>query len=806
MNEPTPGIARCTPGPGPRPGISRLRLVLGGAVQGVGFRPFVFQLATRLRLAGWVNNSVQGVSIEVEGERPALQEFAARLDPEKPVGSFIESREMSWLDPVGHSEFAIRASEDIGAKTALVRPDLATCPECVQEIFDPTNRRHAYPFTNCTHCGPRYSILESLPYDRPNTSMKRFTMCPECQAEYEDPRNRRFHAQPNACSRCGPHVELWDAVGRIVSRDQAALEGAAQAIRGEAIVAVKGLGGFHLMAWAGSDTAVRRLRDRKHREEKPFALLFPSLASIQTECEVSPQEERLLGSPEAPIVLLCRSSAAGIRHPGSGVVPAVAPANPCLGVMLPGTPLHHLLMAQLQVPVVATSGNLSDEPLCIDEREALTRLAGIADLFLVHDRPIVRHVDDSIVRIVAGREMMVRRARGYAPLPVRLKASASASPADTVLAVGAHLKNTVALAVGPHVFLSQHIGDLETAEAFAAFQRVSADLQKLYDTTPACVASDTHPDYLSSRFAQRTGLPVIRVQHHFAHVLACLAENEIDGPVLGVSWDGTGYGLDGTLWGGEFLKATADGFERVAAFRPFPLPGGEVAVAEPRRAALGVLHEVCGESMAAREDLPTLQAFRADELATLRRMLRQRLNAPLTSSAGRLFDAVASLSGLRQRSRFEGQAAMELEFACGDPSEEPYPVALRSPDEGTSATPHSPARTVDWAPLIEGVIRDVGARVPVAKIAARFHNGLAEAVVLVAHAVQEERVALTGGCFQNKYLLERTIRRLNEEGFRPYWHQRVPTNDGGIALGQVLAARALLASRAAGPLEQQRVS
>ena len=779
----------------------RLRCVVGGVVQGVGFRPFVHQLATARCLVGWVNNSTQGVVIEVEGPRTTLDDFLERLETDKPTGSFIQSLEASWLDAVGYREFEIRPSDPAGEKTAFVCPDIATCPECVREIFDPADRRSGYPFTNCTHCGPRFSIIESLPYDRPNTSMKRFTMCDACRVEHDDPRDRRFHAQPNACPDCGPHVELWDATGKALCREREAITAAVTALRQEAIVAVKGLGGFHLMVVAHSDAAVRRLRERKHREEKPLALMFPSVEAIQAACEVSAAEARLLRSPEAPIVLLRRRALSDIGHPASGIVLSVAPGNPYLGAMLPYTPLHHLLLAQLQVPIVATSGNRSDEPICIDEREAVDRLRGIADLFLVHNRPIIRHVDDSIARVAAGRELVLRRARGFAPWPLRLPVAdpdAAGAAAPTVLAVGAHLKNTVALAVGPHVFLSQHIGDLETTEAFNAFRRVAADLPRLYERRPEVIAADAHPDYLSTRFAQDTGRPVVSVQHHYAHVLACMAENELEGPVLGVSWDGTGFGLDGTIWGGEFLRPKTGGFERVARLRPFRLPGGDAAVKEPRRSALGLLCELFGEEAFSMTDLVPLQAFTAGELSPLRTMLRQRVNSPLTSSAGRLFDAVASLAGLRQRMAFEGQAAMELEFAATQvQSDAAYPVSLRRQESATKTRrePYAPAWTVDWAPMIQGVLADTRVRTPLAEIAAKFHRALGEAIVLVARAAGEERVVLTGGCFQNRVLLEEAVRRLREGGFRPYWHQRVPPNDGGIALGQAVAARRAAAGR-----------
>ncbi len=827
--------------------VMRLRIVIRGAVQGVGFRPFIYRLATEMGLTGWVINNAQGVFIEVEGSQAELDAFLLRIEPEKPPHAIIQSLEAARLDAAGFTTFEIRHSEDAGHKTALVLPDLATCPDCRREIFDPANRRFGYPFTNCTNCGPRYSIIEALPYDRPNTAMRIFQMCPACQAEYNDPRDRRFHAQPNACPVCGPRLELWDANGHTVGSQDQALRSAAEAIREGRIVAAKGLGGFHLIVDARNDDAVRVLRRRKQREEKPFALMLPwahgpeagALRHVEALCHVNALEARLLRSAESPIVLLRR------RADSAGAIsPAVAPPpNPYLGVMLPYTPLHHLLMAELGFPVVATSGNLSDEPICIDEHEALQRLAGIADLFLVHDRPIVRHVDDSIVRVVAGREMMVRRARGYAPLPVRIGqttdnrqqttdsrdvAADAGSPLATrhsslvnpksILAVGAHLKNTIALAIGDNVFISQHIGDLETAQAYEAFCRVIDSLSRLYAFTPDVVACDLHPDYLSTHFAetytQERGLPLMRVQHHLAHVAACMAENDLDGPALGVAWDGTGYGLDGTIWGGEFLRVMPTGidaqagllFERVGHLRPFRLPGGDLAVKEPRRVALGVLFEMFGDAVWQMTDLPPVAAFAPAERALLRQTLKQHLNAPLTTSAGRLFDAVASLAGLRQHLNYEGQAAMALEFAIDDlHTDEAYPfsildwgIANSRFDDAQSKTQNAASRIqIDWAPLIQAVIDDTRALNRQASIgdrqlsvlAARFHNALAEMVIAVARRVNEPRVVLTGGCFQNCYLLERVVQRLRDEGFRPYWHQRVPPNDGGIALGQAAAAR-----------------
>jgi hydrogenase maturation protein HypF len=762
-------------------------------VQGVGFRPFIYRLATGLGLTGWVINSSQGVQIEAEGERPTLETFLLRIEQEKPPRSFIQSFESSFLDPVGYTDFEIRRSDETGEKTAVVLPDIATCPDCLREIFDPTNRRYLYPFTNCTNCGPRFSIIQALPYDRPNTTMRGFFMCKACRAEYTDPNDRRFDAQPNACPKCGPRLELWDSQGHVLASTREALSGAAEAIRKGSIVAVKGIGGFQLMVDARNEEAVIQLRLRKRREEKPFALMMPSLDMAMLYCEVSALEARLLRSPEAPIVLLWRKTApAGVTD----LAPFVAPGNPSLGVMLPYSPLHHLLMAELGFPVVATSGNLSDEPICIDENEALERLGRIADVFLVHNRPIARHVDDSVARVMLGREQVLRRARGYAPLPVHVK-----TPTRNVLAVGAHLKNTIAISAGSNVFTSQHIGDLETTQAFDAFERVIASFEKLYEHRPAVVACDAHPDYLSTQVARQRaeslGVPLLQVQHHYAHVLACMAENEIDPPVLGISWDGTGYGVDGTVWGGEFLRVTQTStdapFERVAHLRTFRLPGGDRAIKEPKRVAIGLLYELFGDDVFDMAALAPVRAFSAQELGVLRTMLHKGLNTPVTSSAGRLFDAVSALTGLRQQSNYEGQAAMELEFALGRVwdgtndrinTDEYYRFDLIE-----STTIGRPSGIIiDWGPTVRDVIDEISREIPTGVVSAKFHNTLVEMMVAVARRVGETRVVLTGGCFQNRYLTERTVRRLESENLVPYWHQRIPPNDGGIALGQVMAA------------------
>ncbi len=810
-------------------GPRRLRVVVRGAVQGVGFRPFVHRLAHELGLAGWVRNSPQGVFLEAEGAAGQLESFLVRLQSEKPPPASIQSLEASWLDPAGHLGFVIQPSETAGDPTTLVLPDIVTCEACRREIFDPGNRRYLYPFTNCTHCGPRYSIIEGLPYDRARTSMRKFGLCEQCQAEYENPADRRFHAQPNACPRCGPHLEFWDRNGRVLASHRQALHAAVGALRHGSIVAVKGLGGFQLLATALCEATVRGLRVLKQREEKPFAVMFASVEAVRAHGEVSGLEERLLRSPEGPIVLVRRKRedpALAVLH--AAIVPAVAPGNPYLGVLLPTTPLHHLLLMALAIPVVATSGNVADEPICVEEREALTRLRGVAEFFLVHNRPIVRHVDDSVARVVLGREMLLRRARGYAPLPLPLPPAGAGGAGSggardsgpVVLAVGAHLKSAVALAVGGQVFGGQHVGDLETEAAFDALRRTAHDLEQLYAARPGVVAADWHPDYLSGRWAEGlagagAGAPVlVRVQHHHAHVLACLADNGLEDPVLGVAWDGTGWGPDGTVWGGEFLAVEGAGYRRVACLRPFRLAGGEQAVREPRRSAVGLLHEVEGPGWTELEEVASVRALRPVERQVLRRMLERGVNSPATTSAGRFFDALASVLGLRHVCRHEGQAAMALEFACDEAGEaEAYPlplveaaaVRLRGCGEesaggaggggaGVAPLGGGPAWVLDWAPLLAGVRADLARGVGVGRVAWRIHLALAEGVVAVARRVGWPRVVLTGGCFQNRILLEQAVGRLQAAGFRPYWHQRIPPNDGGIAAGQAVAARRQVAA------------
>jgi hydrogenase maturation protein HypF len=824
----------------------RLAVAIRGAVQGVGFRPFVFLLAEELGLRGWVQNDARGVALEAEGPEESLRRFLERLRADKPAHAVIDHLDAEWLEAKGLAGFEIRRSEAGGEKSASVLPDLALCAACRADVESAANRRRGYPFTNCTHCGPRFSILRALPYDRPNTTMAGFALCGACRAEYDDPRDRRFHAQPTACAECGPRLALWAPDGTEVAREAAALEEAAHALAQGQIVALKGLGGFQLLVDARSGEAVSRLRERKHRWGKPLAVMVRDLAAARELCEVDEAAAALLTSAQAPIVLLperaeelwpnrgggqapalrsdaesrlgpetnrragacpppqhgddatpLEQSAGGKGHssysaspvhpertgsagsvsgPNSpGLAVEVAAGSPDVGLMLPTTPLHHLLLARVGFPLVATSGNLSDEPLCTDEREALGRLAGIADLFLVHDRPIERHVDDSVAFVFRGAPRLLRRARGHAPLPVRV-----ARDLPPILAVGAHLKNVVALSAGRNVFLSQHIGDLETPSACAAFERVIADFLRLYAVTPAAIAHDLHPDLASTQGAEaHATAPLVAVQHHHAHFAACLADNGVDGPALGVTWDGTGLGPDGTIWGGEFLVGGFAAAPRVACLRPFRLPGADAAVREPRRSALALLFELLGPAGLERDDLAAVQAVPVSERKLLGQMLERGLNAPLTTSAGRLFDGVAALVGLHPKAAFDGQAAMALEHLADRAETGAYPLPL----EGGS---------LDWRPLLEALLEDQRRRVPAPLVAARFHNALAQAIVAVARSVGERRVALSGGCFQNRLLTARACDGLERAGFEVLLHRQVPANDGGLSLGQVLVAAAKL--------------
>ena len=761
----------------------RLAITVRGVVQGVGFRPFVYNAARARGLCGWVQNAAGTVRIEVQGESAALEDFVKTLRHAPPPQARIDALDTAPMPCTADTdgEFLIRPSGKHGVPRPTIPADLATCAECLEEIRTPGERRYQYPFTNCTNCGPRWSIVKKLPYDRRRTSMARFTMCPACRAQYEDPADRRFHAQPIACPECGPQLQIVAPDGSPEAAGREALERAARAILAGQTVALKGLGGFQLVCDATDGRAVARLRERKRRPDKPLAVMLASVDEVRARCEVADDEATTLESPQAPILLLRRRGSPQIDD----VAPEIAPGNPYLGVMLPYSPLHHLLMAAVGRPVVCTSGNLSEEPMAIATEDALERLRGIADLFLVHDRPIVRPVDDSVARLGPQGLQVLRRARGYAPMPIDLGISG-----PIVLAVGGHLKNTVALSLGSQVILSPHIGDLDNVLSVEVHRRAIDDLVRFFRVVPQVVACDSHPDYASTQRAERLaaqwGVPLVRVQHHEAHVAACTAEHRLEGPVLGFSWDGTGYGTDGTVWGGEVLEFDGAGFRRLAHLRQFPLPGGDRAVREPRRSALGLLFEILGPEAEAH----VAPWFRPGELRVLLQSLtRSRLN-PRTSSMGRLFDAVAALCGLPTAVSFEGQAAMALEYAADLHCDEAYslplsvaqpPSAVQHSGQPEAAVPH----TGDWEPMIRAILADRAAGEPVGRISARFHNALADWAVAVARRWGGPQVVLSGGCFQNALLTQRVNSRLAQSGFRVFTHRQVPPGDGGISLGQV---------------------
>lgn len=760
---------------------ARYRFELEGRLQGVGFRPLVYRIADELGLAGWVHNTGRGVTLELQGDDGRIDAFEPRLRASLPAAAFLRRLQKQPLDIRNETGFRIVGSIDSGeASSAELPPDLAICGPCTKELFDPTNRRHLYPFIQCTDCGPRYSILRRLPFDRANTSMAEFPLCEECESEYRDPRDRRFHAQGISCARCGPSLFLTDPSGRILAEREAALKRVAGELREGRIVAILGVGGFQLFCDSRSDEAIARLRAAKGRESKPFALMAPGIEEARASCRVSLLEERLLLSQEAPIVLMERGNAA---DPGGGRVSRqVAPGMDLLGVMLPYTPLHRLLLRELGFPVVATSGNRSEEPICSEPREALRRLAGIADFFLAHDRKVVSSVDDSVVREIAGTGVVIRAGRGYAPLvlPLPEMEEGEDNPPE-LLAMGGQQKNTVALGRGGQIVLMPHLGDLGSIEASEAYERRINRLCELQGTRRPRPVRDFHPDYHSTRVALARDPRAVRIQHHEAHLLSCVAEHGIRGRALGVAWDGTGYGLDGTIWGGEFfLGSFQEGFSRVGHLRRFRLPGGEAGVREPWRSAVGVLHEV---------GLPVDPVCRSErESRNLGILLERGVSSPVTSSAGRLFDAVAALLGVRHRCSYEGQAAMELE-------------ALAARHRGVSREdPAYPARIVrgeltvlDWEPWIRGILEDRERGWEAGRIALRFHRSLAGAIVEYARQIlgrQETRqVLLSGGCFQNRVLAEGVIAGLREEGFSPYWNQRVPINDGGISVGQIAGGR-----------------
>ncbi|MFC2170936.1 carbamoyltransferase HypF [Calditrichota bacterium] len=747
-----------------------------GLVQGVGFRPFVYRLAKELGIKGRVSNNLQGVHIDAEGSNETLEAFQTRLQLEAPSIAQIREIISAPIHFKGYEDFIIIESESSGSQTVLILPDLATCPECIYEIFDPANRRYRYPFTNCTNCGPRYSIIDSLPYDRQNTTMRLFEMCPACLEEYHNPSDRRFHAQPNACPECGPWLELWDKDKKILEKRDKALKETVYALKQGKIIALKGLGGFQLLVDAGNEDAVALLRKRKRRDEKPIAMMYPNMALALNDCRISDFERQLLLSHRAPIVLLQRRSDCENQ-----LADNISPGNPSLGIMLPYTPLHHLILSDFDAPLVATSGNLSDEPICIDENEAITRIGNIADLFLVHNRPIVRHVDDSVTRKMLGGETVLRRARGYAPLPILVN-----EKLPTLLAVGGHLKNTVALSRGNEVFISQHIGDLETDEAYSAFKHVARDLPGLLDAVPKSMICDSHPDYLSTIFAYENSKHPVKIQHHIAHALSCAAENKVEPPFHAISWDGTGWGDDGTIWGGESFRVDDNGIERFGHLRTFPLPGGDTAVKQPWRSAVGILFELFGEKINEYLYLLPRHTVSVQELSIVETMLKNDVNCIKTSSMGRLFDAVASIAGLRQKVSFEGQAAMELEFSIdGFETDSAYSIQLVEHTDSNNRK----ITILDWEPFILELLQDLKTNKALKLISAKFHNSLVNAAVSLAQESGMQKIVLSGGCFQNVYLTTKMVNRLREGGFHVFWHHQVPPNDGGISFGQIMAAK-----------------
>lgn len=762
---------------------TRVQLKIEGVVQGVGFRPFVFRVARELGLAGWIVNRVDGVLVEAEGTADAVDQLLLRIQTGCPPGANIERMTLHSIPAIGDAAFTIRPSHEAGTKRLAMSPDLATCGDCLVELFDPADRRFHYPWLSCAQCGPRMSMVTSVPYDRANTTMSRFALCEACRAEYDAPDNRRFHAESIACPACGPTTALWDTDGKVLAEGEEALKQTCRIIRDGGIVAVKGIGGFHLWVDATSEKAVQLLRARKRRADKPFAVMFPALETIRTHCALSSDEAAQLLSPAAPVVILQRREQTALAQ-------GIAPGNRTVGAMLPSAPVHHLLMRKLATPVVATSGNLSDEPIVTDEQEAVKRLAGIADAFLFHDRPIARPMDDSVVRMAGSGPLILRRARGLVPRAIRLSESLARHVVGPVLAVGGHLKNTVALLDADHVVLSQHLGDLSTLETERAARQAMDDLQWLLNVKPRAVACDLHPDYRSTRVAEELAeqwhVPLIRVQHHHAHVAACMMEHGITGEVLGVAWDGAGYGMDGSLWGGEFLAATYGECRRVAHLHPFSLPGGEQAAREPRRAALAVRWETFGAQLGG-VGVEQECAWKEQE-QLLVAMLAKRTHSPVTTSMGRLFDAVASMLGLCQVATFEGQAAIALEQEAMQASasvqgqDEAYPIALNPEGSG-------PQKWIaDWRPMIERIADDLSRGTERPLIAHRFHRSLAELIGQVAERIGLRQVVLTGGCFQNALLVDLARERLESAGFIALTHREIPANDGGLALGQAVIA------------------
>jgi hydrogenase maturation protein HypF len=749
----------------------RVRYHVNGVVQGVGFRPFVYRIATEEGLGGTVKNGPSGVIIEVEGTEPAIASFALRLKKDLPSQARIASLESNSMVPTGEIRFQIIQSDHDGSAATLIPPDLATCDDCTRELFDSKDRRYRYPFINCTNCGPRYTIVRSIPYDRPQTSMSRFTMCPACQKEYDDPSDRRFHAQPNGCSICGPRVTLLDSEGATV--DGEPVEMTIVLLRQGKILAIRGVGGFHLAVDASNDAAVRLLRQRKGRAEKPLALMAPDIEMIERYCNVSDEEKKLLQQTSRPIVLLSRKETTGLAE-------SVAPNQQYLGFMLPYTPLQHLLLRGNFDALVTTSGNFAEEPIAIGNQEALERLSSMADYFLLHDREILQRCDDSIVRLQAGSARITRRSRGYVPLPIMLSSPTSIP----ILAVGGEMKNTIALSRRNEVFLSQHIGDLDNPSAMDFFKETITHLEQTLEIIPEGIAFDLHPEYLSTQWAQKQPIAGVSVQHHHAHLASVLAENRHIGKAIGIILDGTGYGTDGTIWGGELLVGDASSYDRFAWLEPTPMPGGSLAIQQPWRMAIAHLCTTAGNDLM-NLDLPIIKQH-ASEIPLLSQMMQKKINSPLTSSCGRLFDAVSALIHFERDIAYEAQAAIELEMLCSTND-------VRNAKGYLGGLSSSQLRgPISLSFFFSSIVDDLKSGKSKSAIAAEFHRTIVELWLKAAMAAREQSglttVALSGGVYQNSILFELMIDRLTEEQFTVLTHHQVPTNDGGLALGQIAVA------------------
>ncbi len=745
-----------------------IRINIKGLVQGIGFRPFIYRLAKQHQQLGWIANTDSGVTIEIEGETKQQQFFIASMKNSPPPYADIYSIAVETLPVANFKTFDFKNSLSSDKKSSYVLPDISTCSKCVQEMFDPGSRFYRYPFTSCCHCGPRFSIMHTQPYDRSNTSLSEFKLCKACENDYKNPDNRRFHAQTLACKKCGPSVSLLNKNGQLLAEHDNAIQQAVQALSAGKILALKGIGGYQLVVDPQNKEAVALLRKRKHRPRKPFALMLPGLKTAHQLCRINSLEQQALTSAASPIVLLQ-------RQPGSKLMQEVAPGQALLGVMLPNSQLHHLILLDFNAPLIVTSGNCQTEPICISEQQSFNKLKEIADLFLTHNREILRPLDDSIVRLIGNKITPIRRARGYVPTAITLKETLPES-----LAVGGHLKNTVAVSQGNQAILSQHLGDLDSTCSRKQFVATMTDMHQFYQSRPSRIMNDAHPGYASSQYVNDQPLASSPVQHHYAHILSCMAEHGLQPPLLGIAWDGSGLGSNNKeLWGGEFLLITDNGFERYAHLRSFPLPGGEAAIKEPRRAALGLLYELFAESLFKDEDSPSLLAFTTQELNILKTVLNKQINTPRTSSAGRLFDVVASLTGICQINSYEGDASMQLESLANSHCSSliyPYKIQKRSP------------LIIDWQQTIEAIISDYRLN-QLSDVPSKFHNTLADMMLTIAQLANQHNIVISGGCFQNACLVETVLHRMQSAGFKVFQHEKVPPNDGGLALGQLMATK-----------------